>query len=154
LRPRWLRMSGDPRRRMRPFARRVSQDREARCSPDYEARSCLCTTSRERVDLQFRALLLARCHLALAMGAYATPATAVEARRRPITACGNNHHSTSSPRSQAVAMPEKPKRLTPTNKTLREIFLKSGNLCAFPSCTNIMMDADGTFIGNLCHIEA
>jgi hypothetical protein len=46
------------------------------------------------------------------------------------------------------------KRLAPRGETLRELFLKSGNLCAFPGCGALMMDIDGTFIGQLCHIEA
>lgn len=49
---------------------------------------------------------------------------------------------------------EKVKRLTPTGETLRELFLKSGNLCAFPGCLQLMMDAEGTFIGQVCHIAA
>lgn len=51
-------------------------------------------------------------------------------------------------------MKEKPKRLTPKSETLRELFLKSGNLCAFPNCTALMMDAGGVFIGQVCHIKA
>jgi hypothetical protein len=51
-------------------------------------------------------------------------------------------------------MAEQPKRLTPTPQTLRELFLKSGNLCAFPNCAALMMDANGVFVGQLCHIEA
>jgi hypothetical protein len=51
-------------------------------------------------------------------------------------------------------MKEKPKRLTPKPKTIRELFLKSGNLCAFPNCPSLMMDEKGVFIGQLCHIEA
>jgi hypothetical protein len=46
------------------------------------------------------------------------------------------------------------KRLAPRGETLRELFLKSGNLCAFPGCTEFMMDADGIFVGEICHIEA
>lgn len=49
---------------------------------------------------------------------------------------------------------EKPRRLTPRPETLRELFLKSGNLCAFPNCAALMMNADGVFIGQVCHIEA
>ena len=49
---------------------------------------------------------------------------------------------------------DKAKRLTPKGETLREVFLKSGNLCAFPGCGALMMDAEGTFIGQVCHIEA
>ena len=51
-------------------------------------------------------------------------------------------------------MNEKPKRLAPRPEILREFFLKSGNLCAFPNCTALMMNEQGVFIGQLCHIEA
>ncbi len=51
-------------------------------------------------------------------------------------------------------MVENAKRLKPTPETLRELFLKSGNLCAFPDCNQLMMDSHGDFIGQLCHIEA
>jgi hypothetical protein len=46
-----------------------------------------------------------------------------------------------------------PKRLAPKPEVLREIFLKSGNLCAFPGCSHIMMNSKGDFIGQICHIE-
>ena len=46
------------------------------------------------------------------------------------------------------------KRLAPLSGTLRELFLKSGNLCAFPECTHLIMNADGVFIAEICHIEA
>lgn len=51
-------------------------------------------------------------------------------------------------------MTEQAKRLAPKPETLRELFLKSGNLCAFPGCAQLMMNAEGIFIGQLCHIEA
>lgn len=51
-------------------------------------------------------------------------------------------------------MPEKVKRLTPKPETLRELFLKSGNQCAFPGCSRLMMNGDGDFVGQICHIEA
>lgn len=51
-------------------------------------------------------------------------------------------------------MKEKARRLAPKPETLRELFLKSGNLCAFPNCTALMMNADGVFIGQVCHMEA
>ena len=51
-------------------------------------------------------------------------------------------------------MSDKVKRLKPRPETLRELFLKSGNLCAFPDCRALMMNEDGIFIGQLCHIEA
>lgn len=50
-------------------------------------------------------------------------------------------------------MTETPARLTPKPDTLRELFLKSGNLCAFPNCAALMMNEDGVFIGQVCHIE-
>jgi hypothetical protein len=49
---------------------------------------------------------------------------------------------------------EVPKRLAPTQETLRALFLKSGNLCAYPGCAHLMMNADGVFVGQICHIEA
>lgn len=49
---------------------------------------------------------------------------------------------------------EKAQRLAPTKEVLRELFLKSGNLCAFPGCNRPMMNQDGQFIGQMCHIEA
>lgn len=49
---------------------------------------------------------------------------------------------------------EIPKRLAPTSETVRELFLKSGNLCAYPLCKNMLMNAEGVFISQICHIEA
>ncbi|MDX8367873.1 hypothetical protein [Cytobacillus sp. IB215665] len=46
------------------------------------------------------------------------------------------------------------KRLSPKTKVLRELYLKSGNQCAFPGCTQLLIDKDGNFIGQVCHIEA
>lgn len=51
-------------------------------------------------------------------------------------------------------MIEVPKRLTPTQDVVRELYLKSGNECAFPGCSNRIIDKDGIFIAQLCHIEA
>ena len=51
-------------------------------------------------------------------------------------------------------MTETAKRLAPKPEVLRELFLKSGNLCAFPSCERLMLNAAGNFVGQLCHIEA
>lgn len=53
-----------------------------------------------------------------------------------------------------VGMKEKAKRLAPTREVLRELYLKSGNQCAFPGCYNALMDKNGKFIGQICHIEA
>lgn len=51
-------------------------------------------------------------------------------------------------------MAEEVKRLPPKTKTLRELYLKSGNQCAFPECHSLMVDGEGVFIGQVCHIEA
>ncbi len=51
-------------------------------------------------------------------------------------------------------MSETPKRLAPTKETLRELYLKSGNLCMFPGCAERIMDKDGKFVGQISHIEA
>jgi hypothetical protein len=49
---------------------------------------------------------------------------------------------------------EIPKRLAPTMPVLRELFLKSGNLCAYPGCSHLITDPGGEFIAQICHIEA
>lgn len=46
------------------------------------------------------------------------------------------------------------KRLKPKVEVLRELYLKSGNQCAFPGCYNALVDDSGNFIGQVCHIEA
>ncbi len=51
-------------------------------------------------------------------------------------------------------MTEKVKRLTPTPEVLRELFLKSGNVCAFPNCLHPIVDTNGVYVAQLCHIEA
>jgi hypothetical protein len=56
--------------------------------------------------------------------------------------------------SPGDGVPEKAKRLEPKKEVLRELFLKSGNLCAFTSCERLMLNIEGVFIGQLCHIEA
>jgi hypothetical protein len=48
----------------------------------------------------------------------------------------------------------KAKRKSPNRDTLRELYLKSGNQCAFPDCTRVMLNKEGTFVGQICHIEA
>lgn len=48
---------------------------------------------------------------------------------------------------------EKPKRLVLQDETVRELYLKSGNECAFPTCIERMINSEGVFIGHVCHIE-
>ena len=46
------------------------------------------------------------------------------------------------------------KRLTPKPEVLRELYLKSGNVCAFPGCFHPIVDTNGIYVAQLCHIEA
>jgi hypothetical protein len=48
----------------------------------------------------------------------------------------------------------KAKRKAPDKDTLRELYLKSGNQCAFPDCTRMILNGDGVCFGQICHIEA
>lgn len=38
-------------------------------------------------------------------------------------------------------------------ETLRELYLKSGNLCAFLRCGARMVDPNGDFSDQLCHLK-
>lgn len=51
-------------------------------------------------------------------------------------------------------MREKVKRLSIKSEVLRQLYMKSGNQCAFPGCTHPVIDEDGNFVGQICHIEA
>lgn len=44
-------------------------------------------------------------------------------------------------------------RLAPTPTTTRELYLYSGNQCAFPGCTNSLLGDDGTLNCNIAHIH-
>lgn len=46
------------------------------------------------------------------------------------------------------------KRLTPKPDTLRALYLLSGNLCAHPKCTKVLITKRGIMIGEVCHIES
>ncbi len=45
-------------------------------------------------------------------------------------------------------------RLSPKADTIRALFARSGNQCAFPGCTNALVNDKNQFIGQVCHIEA
>ncbi len=45
-------------------------------------------------------------------------------------------------------------RLATQQDVLRELFALSGNQCAFPNCMHALISDKGTFIAQLCHIEA
>ncbi|HGM7285274.1 TPA: hypothetical protein ACKP7V_001058 [Stenotrophomonas maltophilia] len=49
---------------------------------------------------------------------------------------------------------EKVERLPPKPSVLRKLYLMSGNRCCYPGCDHLMVDADGDFVGEVCHIEA
>ncbi len=49
---------------------------------------------------------------------------------------------------------EEVKRLIPTKETLIRLFAKSGNNCAFENCQHKLFANNGTFIAQVCHIEA
>ncbi len=51
-------------------------------------------------------------------------------------------------------MTEVVKRLEPTKDTLRELFLKSGNECAYPGCAHKIISSSGVLLAQICHIEA
>ena len=56
--------------------------------------------------------------------------------------------------NQEASESEEVKRLEPTKDTIRELFVKSGNECAFPECGHRIIDENGVFIAQICHIEA
>ncbi|MBE0508693.1 MAG: hypothetical protein IBX50_18575 [Marinospirillum sp.] len=45
-------------------------------------------------------------------------------------------------------------RLSPKTETVRALFARSGNQCAFPGCTQPLINDRNQFIGQICHIEA
>ena len=45
-------------------------------------------------------------------------------------------------------------RLPNTRNIIRQLFALSGNRCAFPGCTHMLINGDRLFIGQICHIEA
>jgi len=45
-------------------------------------------------------------------------------------------------------------RKNPTPNTVKRLFGRSGNRCAFPSCNQILADNNGDLFANICHIEA
>jgi len=47
---------------------------------------------------------------------------------------------------------EIPERLAPTSETLKTLYIKSGNKCAFPNCNNPLYKNE-SLISQVCHIE-
>ncbi len=68
-------------------------------------------------------------------------------------AVGNDRTGSGYPRSKEEGI-EKVRRLEPLPETKRQLFLLSGNKCAFLGCEQILLDQSGHFVGEICHIEA
>jgi len=49
---------------------------------------------------------------------------------------------------------EEPKRLPILKKVLRDLYLLSGNQCAYPECSKSILNDKGNLVGQVCHIEA
>ena len=45
-------------------------------------------------------------------------------------------------------------RLQNKTEVVRALFARSGNQCAFPGCTNHLVNSKNQFIGQICHIES
>lgn len=45
-------------------------------------------------------------------------------------------------------------RRAPPTKTLRRLYLLSGNQCANPKCATVLINANGTLVADVCHIKA
>lgn len=51
-------------------------------------------------------------------------------------------------------MNERVRRLPVKQSDARQLYLHSGNLCAYPGCPSALVDSRGVFIGETCHIRA
>lgn len=49
---------------------------------------------------------------------------------------------------------ETPKRLQPLPSTTKHLFARSGNMCAMPTCENLLFKKSGAFVGKIAHIKA
>lgn len=45
-------------------------------------------------------------------------------------------------------------RRPPKPSTIRALFAKSRNVCAFPKCEHQLVEGDNLYVGDICHIEA
>ncbi len=45
-------------------------------------------------------------------------------------------------------------RLAPKIDVLKALFARSGNQCAFPGCTQPLINGKNKFVAQVCHIEA
>ena len=49
---------------------------------------------------------------------------------------------------------EERRRIRPSQKVLRDLYLRSGNRCTFPGCDQPLQTEDGVWVGQIAHIEA
>jgi len=49
-----------------------------------------------------------------------------------------------------AAMSEIAKRAAPKFSTMRDLFVHSGNLCAFPDCDRVLVNHRGQWVGEIC----
>jgi hypothetical protein len=54
----------------------------------------------------------------------------------------------------AESAAESARRLAPSAETLRQLYLLSGNECAFPECHEPIISLNGEYVAQICHIEA
>lgn len=45
-------------------------------------------------------------------------------------------------------------RVSPTTSTIKNLFALSDNRCAFPGCTQKLVDENDNIFAQICHIEA
>jgi hypothetical protein len=45
-------------------------------------------------------------------------------------------------------------RTAPSAKTLRQLYMLSGNQCANPRCATVLINANGTLVADVCHSKA
>lgn len=53
-----------------------------------------------------------------------------------------------------AAVSEVAERVRPKFSTMRDLFVHSGNECAFPNCDRALVNHKGQWVGEVCHIEA
>ena len=51
-------------------------------------------------------------------------------------------------------MSEKDRAMVPTSKTMKSLFARSGNRCAFPDCYAPLVEENDIVTGEVCHIKA
>ena len=44
--------------------------------------------------------------------------------------------------------------MAPSPKTIKRLFSLSKNECAYPRCSNVLVNQTGNIIGEMCHINA